>query len=281
MNDDHKIEKPVVFLSHASSDAPFANAVMTEIQKVFAGGVEVFCTSSPGAIAVGRDWLTDIEEKLGISKAVIAIVTPVSIERPWLWFEIGATWSKGREGACKIYPLCAKEVDLTSLPSPLDRLQALSLGKAADLKMLFEALTKQFGFGDIKSFKASNIISRIPKYDTITIDPVDEGERVFYAGKYKGYSEDEIIDIINEYYVLRHSDSDREYLSGRGNNLFHGMLIHFRNVDKKLDLPPGTAKKYLTSIVASYNFIPEKETSNTVRYMRDSDDEEYEDEEDE
>jgi len=121
---DHKITKPTLFVSHASSDAEFANSVKQEIEKVFANGVSVFCTSSPGTIPVGVDWLSDIEQKLDVAQAVIAIITPVSIERPWLWFEIGATWSKGRSGDCRIYPLCAPEIDMAQLPSPLDRLQA-------------------------------------------------------------------------------------------------------------------------------------------------------------
>ena len=99
---DHQITKPTLFISHASSDAEFANSVKQEVEKVFANGVSVFCTSSPGAIPVGVDWLADIEKKLGVAQAVIAIITPVSIERPWVWFEIGATWSKGRSGDCRI-----------------------------------------------------------------------------------------------------------------------------------------------------------------------------------
>ena len=45
------------------------------------------------------------------------------------------------------------------------------------------------------------------------------------------------------------------------------MLIHFKDVDKELELPLGTARKYLTSIVAEYGYIPSKETSNTVRFV--------------
>jgi hypothetical protein len=65
--------------------------VKQEVEKVFANGINVFCTSSPDAISVGIDWLSDIEQKLGVAQAVIVIITPGSIERPWLWFEIGAT----------------------------------------------------------------------------------------------------------------------------------------------------------------------------------------------
>jgi hypothetical protein len=164
---DHEIRKPVLFISHATFDAEFANAVRREIEKVFAGGVDVFCTSSPGAISVGEDWLADIEKRLESAQAVVAIVTPVSIKRPWLWFEIGATWSKGRRGECKIYPLCAPQMDERDIPSPLDRLQMLSLSRTGDLKRFFIALITQFGFGNPSSFRSANILECIPKYGDI------------------------------------------------------------------------------------------------------------------
>ncbi|MEW6367209.1 MAG: toll/interleukin-1 receptor domain-containing protein [Acidobacteriota bacterium] len=192
-----KTDKPVVFISHATSDGEFANAVKQEIEKVFANHVSVFCTSSPGAIPIGEDWLAGIEQKLGVSRAMIAIITPVSIERPWLWFEVGATWAKGRTGECRIYPLCAPEIDIPSLPAPLDRLQALSMGKAIDLKLLFEALIGQFGFGMVSSFKASNIKRRIPKYKDVKIADADLNEKAFYSGRYAGYGDDELMEVID------------------------------------------------------------------------------------
>ncbi|NIA08376.1 MAG: hypothetical protein GWP10_01030, partial [Nitrospiraceae bacterium] len=59
MTEDHQIKKPRLFISHASSDGDFANAVKQEVEKVFAKGIDVFCTSSPGAISAGTDWLAD------------------------------------------------------------------------------------------------------------------------------------------------------------------------------------------------------------------------------
>lgn len=269
---DHKIEKPVVFISHASSDAVFADAVVSELNKVFANGIDVYCTSSPGAIPAGQDWLSDIENKLKNAKAVIALVTPISIDRPWLWFEIGATWGKGREGECQIYPLCTKEVDISHLPAPLNRLQALSLGKAADLKILFEALIQQFGFGEIKAFKATNLISRIPKYEKVAATAIDNQERKFYSGKYTGYTDAELSDVLNEYFVNKHYRNIGEFRESRENNIFYGMLVHFKEIDQKLDLPPGTSKKFLASLVADYGHIPIKETDNTIRFKPEDED---------
>ena len=210
---DHEIKKPTLFISHATSDAEFANAVQQEIEKVFANGINVFCTSSPGAIPVGKDWLSVIEKTLEVAQAIIAIVTPVSIERPWLWFEIGATWSKGRSGECKIYPLCAPEIGLSNLPPPLDRLQALSMGKAADLKLLFEALMSQFGFGKLSSFRATNISKRIPRYKDVKVVEMDLNEKVFYSGKYTGYGDDELMEVIDTGFFQPDDEKYTKYLS--------------------------------------------------------------------
>jgi TIR domain-containing protein len=247
---DHQIQKPTVFISHASTDGAFASAVKQEIEKVFANGVVVFSTSSPGTIAAGADWLGEIESRLERAQAVIAIVTPISIERPWLWFEVGATWAKGRQQQVKIYPLCAPEIDLGHLPSPLDRLQALSMGKAADLKLLFQAMIAQCGFGTISTFRASNITARIPKYKTVKIKDVDLNDYTLYSGKYTGYSDEELMEVIDTEFLApderKFSESSLIH-TGREDLVHNGKLVHFRQIDRKLDLPPGTAKRLLKS----------------------------------
>lgn len=266
---EHQIKKPTLFISHATSDGEFANAVKQEIEKVFANGINVFCTSSPGAISVGVDWLSDIEQKLGVAQAVIAIIRPVSIERPWLWFEIGATWSKGRSGDCKIYPVCAPEIELSNLPSPLDRLQALSMGKAADLKLLFDALISQFGFGKISSFHATNITRRIPKYKDVKVVETDLNEKIFYSGRYTGYGDEELSEVIDT--LLFHPDKEKcgdlsSLYPDREELIQNGKLLHFREIDRNLDLPPGTAKHLLNGVAERYGLKPEVEMDNLIRY---------------
>lgn len=256
-------EKPVLFISHATSDGEFAQVLKQGIDRVFASGIAVFCTSSPGAIPVGRDWLADIEEKLNRAKAVIAVITPISLERPWLWFEVGATWSKGHNGDCRIYPLCVPEVDLGHLPSPLDRLQALSLGKAQDVKLLFQELIAQFGFGSLTGFKTSNITGRIPKYKSVKVAAADAGERRLYSGPFSRYSDEELMEVLDEHYFLVESKSSG-FCYGRG--IAGGALIHYQVIDDKLRLPPGTARRLLNSVAKRYLLEPIQESENLVRY---------------
>ncbi len=262
-------QKPVVFISHASTDGVFANAVKHEIEKVFADGVAVFSTSSSGAIAAGSDWLAEIESRLERAQAVITIVTPVSIERPWLWFEVGATWSKGRQQKLKIFPLCAPEVNPAQLPSPLDRLQALSMGKAADLKLLFQALIDQFGFGRIGTFRATNITSRIPKYKTVKVNEVDLNDYALYSGKYTGYGDDELMEVIDTEFFTPDDYKFSNYGSvyAKREDLIHnGKLLHFREIDRELELPPGTAKRLLKKVATRYGLVPLYQNENVIRF---------------
>lgn len=55
MSTEHQIDKPILFISHTKREGEFANVVKQEIEKVFADGLEVFCTSSPGSIPAGQD----------------------------------------------------------------------------------------------------------------------------------------------------------------------------------------------------------------------------------
>ena len=83
-------EKPVIFISHAATDRPIAEILRSEMDRVFANGIHVFASSVPGIVKPGADWLNDIKENLAKATAVVVLITPVSINRPWIWFEVGA-----------------------------------------------------------------------------------------------------------------------------------------------------------------------------------------------
>jgi hypothetical protein len=269
---DHTITKPNLFISHATSDGEFATVIEMEIRKVFADGINVFCTSSPGTIAPSKDWLSSIEAKLDSAQAVIVLVTPTSVERPWLWFEVGASWMRARKDQAAIYPLCAPEIQMTDLPSPLNRLQALSMGKVQDLKLLFQALIDQFGFGSIASFRATNITKRIPKYKDVKVQPIDLDERVFYSGKFTGYSDRELGEVLDTDYFTKQLEHHRTFRSkDREGSIFNGRLIHFREIDRRFDLPPGTSERLLVNGAGRWGLKPELLTENIVRFTCDPD----------
>jgi len=262
------MEKPIIFISHATTDRPIAEVLKTEIEKVFANGVQVFASSVPGVMKPGVDWLAEIRENLEKANAVIVLITPVSINRPWIWFEVGAYWSRSQKGAGRIYPLCAPEIDLSDLPEPLNRLQSLSLGKAEHVKLFFQELCDNFNFGNLKGFKGSVITKRLPKYSALKIDQSDLRAGTIYSGPYEGYSDDELEEVIDENYINKQYSnfSNIGHLLEERQSIFSGKLVHFQFLDIDLKLPPGTSKRLLKKVAARYKLRVEKETENTIRF---------------
>jgi TIR domain len=167
------IKKPTVFLSHAATDEPIAQLIHDEIDRIFSRGVEIFASSVPGGVEPGTDWLDRIWTQLERAHAVVVVITPVSINRPWIWFEVGASWAKIGKGAGRILPVRVPEVDKGALPEPLGRLQALSLGDAAETKLLFRTLCDVFGFGDISRFRYARFKTKLPRYPDLPVSEAD------------------------------------------------------------------------------------------------------------
>jgi hypothetical protein len=258
------VDKPILFVSHATTDEPIARVVRDEVKRIFANGVTVFASSVPGTIPAGSDWLESIRSNLEAATAVAVLITPVSINRPWIWFEVGASWAKMRAEEGRIYPLCVPEVEKSELPEPLNRLQALSLGKASETREFFQALCDQFGFGNLKGFRHASIKTKLPKYEELTVAAADIGSGALYTGPYIGYSRSELREVISEYYLRPEYDA-LSHRSRPRKNIFTEQLIHFARVDDRLDLPPGTAKAELAALAAKMGAEVRQHTENTLR----------------
>lgn len=95
----------------------------------------------------------------------------------------------------------------------------------------------------------------------------DLTEKIFYSGRYTGYGDAELCEVIDS--VIFAPDERKHSVgiySAREDIIHNGKLIHFREVDRKLDLPQGTAKRLLNVVAARYNLKPAVEMDNLVRY---------------
>ena len=242
------ISKPTIFVSHAATDQPIAQVVHDEIKRIFANGVTVYTSSVPGVVKPGRKWLEDINVHLTTAAAVIVVVTPVSINRPWIWFEVGASWSRMEEGTGLIIPLCYG-VDKGALPEPLGRLQAMSLANATETKEVFRLLIEKFGFGSLSGFRYRAIMSKLPQYEDLRVDDLDLRSGTIYTGPYEGYTDTELSEVLDDTFVrgeyTLYTDVMSRLAGTTPYTLFSGKLIHFRECDESLRLPPGTAKRLL------------------------------------
>jgi hypothetical protein len=171
-----------------------------------------------------------------------------------------------RQGLGRILPVCVPEVDKADLPEPLSRLQALSLGKADETKLLFQTLVDLFEFGNMKGFKASTIKTKLPKYNTLPVAETDLRAGSVYNGPYDGYSTDELSEVIDDSYARPAWKEYRDYDTLPG-LIRDRALVHFRSVDAQLELPPGTAKRLLANVMTSrYPIAVAQRTDNTIRF---------------
>ncbi len=124
-----------VFVCHAEADKPVA----TVLKRFFGQAdrtVEVFQASHPASLPGGYEWWPGIRDALLRASVVLTLVSPRSKDRPWLHFESGGAYFKGK----RVIPL-AVPPERKSLPPPLGVLQARDLAAKEDVA----AIVKEVG----------------------------------------------------------------------------------------------------------------------------------------
>ena len=77
----------LVFVSHSGTDAWVAKQIAREIE---ACGATAFLAETD--IDVGEDFEEDILAALEKANELLVLVSPWSLERPYIWMELGAAW---------------------------------------------------------------------------------------------------------------------------------------------------------------------------------------------
>lgn len=87
----------LVFISHDSRDAEIAEAFSRLISSVSAGVLKSFRSSDKKGnqgIEYGIEWYPEIMKRLEAASDVVCLLTPHSINRPWILFEAGVAKGK-------------------------------------------------------------------------------------------------------------------------------------------------------------------------------------------
>jgi hypothetical protein len=135
-----------LFISHAHQDEGLAKVIANLLSRVTVGQIDVWFSSDDsavGGIQPGRMWFDEIKSRLEQSIAIIVLLTPASLNKPWLYFEsgMGATIPN-----CEIIPLCVGIDPSRDLLPPLALYQSFHL---ADYESLKRFLNKLLGKCDI------------------------------------------------------------------------------------------------------------------------------------
>ena len=125
-----------IFLSHAETDAALAQLLRDELRRA-RPDVDVFVSCVPGAIPTGTEWRSEIKQQLKAADAYLALLTPASVQRQWVWFESGAAFMSDK----LFVGACAAGLKKSAVPSPLSGQQLLSFDTPAECVQVF----KEFG----------------------------------------------------------------------------------------------------------------------------------------
>jgi hypothetical protein len=129
---------PTVFISHSSDDAEFARRVSDVIRLAFRlGRDEVRCTSIPHQdYDGGADFLREIRREVKGARVLIALLSPNSIERSYVQFEVFARVFTGKS----LIALMLPGTPISVLREPLNRLVALSSNNLPEVCRLIPTL---------------------------------------------------------------------------------------------------------------------------------------------
>lgn len=103
-----------VFVSHATADKWVARTICEKIEAV---GASTFRDDRD--IDGGDDIPERLREEIERSAELLVLLTPISVNRPWVLLEVGAAWNGGKW----IVPICY-HVEADKIPSILAKRKA-------------------------------------------------------------------------------------------------------------------------------------------------------------
>lgn len=90
-----------------------------------------------------------------------------------------------------------------------------------------------------------------------------------YAGPFKGYSSDELTEILVHYIEnceAKHVDTCLSACNAPSGSFFDGKLIHYRELDDILELPPGASGVLFRDAAEKHGLKVKKATKNTILF---------------
>lgn len=131
------------FISHYTEDRDIAEVLSTLLKKITLNQIECWFssdTSELGGFKPGDIWFNKILEKIISSKALVVIITPDSVNRPWLYYESGMAQSLD---SCEVMPICVG-IKPDTIPNPLKMYQCYQISDYISLKEFTSKLVSRF-----------------------------------------------------------------------------------------------------------------------------------------
>jgi hypothetical protein len=122
-----------MFISYAAGDAALADELRSDLE-----GNQFRCFMAEKDVQTATEWQDSIREALVGSKRMLVLLTPRSINRPWVLMEIGAAWALGKP----LIPALA-HVAPSELHDPIRRYQGRVVETTAQRQLLVRELASR------------------------------------------------------------------------------------------------------------------------------------------
>jgi hypothetical protein len=93
-------------VSHGSADAWIASQIASRLQD---SGAMTFLDNND--LSKGDDFKQVIRVEVGRSDELVALFTPWSIQRNWVWVEVGAAWVNQKRVVIVLYQVTLNDLD--------------------------------------------------------------------------------------------------------------------------------------------------------------------------
>jgi hypothetical protein len=132
------------FISHSSGDKAIAELFSTALRRITLDQISPWFSSDDSGdsgLMPGDLWFNQILNRINQSKAIVSLLTPNSIERPWIYFESGIGQALPD---CEVIPVCIG-VKRDSILPPLGLYQCYQLNDYRSVAEFFSKLLTLFG----------------------------------------------------------------------------------------------------------------------------------------
>jgi hypothetical protein len=231
-----------MFISHISEERPIAIILKKWIESTFLGQRSVFISSDSDSIPAGSKWLDEINSALDSAKVLVILCSPASIKRPWINFEAGCGWIK----RIPILPICHSGMTKSDLPLPLSLSQGLEIDEHIFGQHLFTSLAKHFKVKSVPQIDYSafqNELSTALAKVSSSVKPTVGSTFELSTANDVGLLEDgDILALLNDWWP------------DRGDAKTHKVKVVFSDIDKQLNLPAGSTRRFIGRVAKEHHY---------------------------
>ncbi|MBK7378739.1 MAG: toll/interleukin-1 receptor domain-containing protein [Ignavibacteriales bacterium] len=242
--------KPILFISHVHEDALIAKKMKSWLDDKLAKSLDIFVSSDKSeSLPAGTDWWDEIRSKLKASKIIIALITKRSINRSWIFFEIGGGYFQ----SIIILPLLIG-INKDDIKSPLNQITYLDISNKIDFENFCSQILTRFDlktnlFNEDILNELKNLDKEIHSKSQISLS----ANETLSKDKRNIVSDTDALNILESWMGKRSKSQNTE-------------VMFFSQIDNELNFDSGTTKRLIVTAANRWHYEPVRQAEETILF---------------